>query len=506
MRGKLILRRHQRVEKTDFNREGMPVTLIVPSPFENKWGKLRRPTARERRRLEQIYGAPIIVDGFDYGKKPRRIRGLVVHLVESQQGVRDYRGDENLFDGRSKLYRELLDNKWLEYQVIQKVDLTIMPTSILAETLLQNSTLPISLGRYFQSSQAEIPDRLQTQLEAFLKKFFMVVEKKFPQGAFIKYIREYRTCEADQLTHTPEANPTKMTEIFCREMETIKSNLRGRSRRWRSPALLKAIQESQKAAVHILGFLLLDPKLIMVQEKLAIAKTRDGTLAEVRVDFGSMGPIAANVRWGYDVETDYKRRAFDFFQKVWRQWPASLKQQFGGADVVFLKDGSMKIIEFNFGSESGFMDATQLIVPGNLFMTKILGRPTPLIQRLEKLVKMKPQDQANELNKLIPRTKRNDETHLSMRDLHLGDVWLYLRDRLVEEWMKSPTKKGARQLSQQLRFLAKSQLRRIEDPETQQLILDMARFGKEAMLEFLNKRRIKKSCHPSAPSEQLALF
>lgn len=454
------------------------MTLIVPSPFENRQGNLRRPTRRERQRLEEIYGAPIIIDGFDYAKKPRHIRGLAVHLVENRQGLRDYRGDVNLFDGRSQLYRELLDDKWREYEVISRIDRNIMPKTILAAHLMKNSTA-------FRQAQKNLRQALEARCnvgaaaERLLQIFFRQVNRRFPKGAFIKYIREYRTCEADQLTYTPHADAQNLAAVFSKHI--------GRPKSW-----IKAVKESKIAAVHIVGFLLSDPSQIMVQQKLNIAKTRDGTLAEVRVDFGSKGPIIANVRWGYDFEWEYNQKAFQFFQSFWERWPPELQRQFGGADVVFLKNGGMKIIEFNFGSESGFMDAAQLIIPGNLFVSQILGRPTALIAHLEKLVAMPTSDQIRELSKLIPRTKRDDETHLSLRDLHLGDVWIYLRDRLVENWMKRPTPAGARRLSVRLQTLAKSQIHRIEDERTKQLILDMARFGTEAMLDFLNKERKKK--------------
>jgi hypothetical protein len=436
---------------------------------------LRCPTRQERRELKQIYGAPVIIDGFDYAKKPRHISGLVVHLVENRQGINDYVGDGNLFDGRNSLYRRLLDNKWAEYKIICKVDPEIMPKTILASEIFRR--------RHLKKPNLENVTKL-------LELFFEQVKINFPRGAFIKYIREYRTCEAGQLIHTPEANPRSIAEIYMRETKKFKSQ--------------KARRDCSIAAVQLVHFLIHDPKQIMVQEKLDIARMRDGSPAEVRVDFCSLGPIIANVRWSYDVEIDYNREAFEFFQSFWQTWPPDLKKQFGGADVAFLKNGKMKIIEFNFGSESGFMDATQLIIPGNLFVSKILGHPTPLIDYLERLVTMSTSQQIAELSNLLPRTKRDDENHYSLRDLHLGDVWIYLRDRLVEEWMKEPSAKSARLLSRRLHRLAKSQLPRIPDEKTRKLILDMARFGNEAMLEFLAKRRKRNKWTSMRRSERLS--
>lgn len=447
-----------------------------------------------------MYGAPIIVDGFDYARKPRKIPGLVVHLVENAEGLRDYQGERNFFDGRGRLYRRLLDNKWAEFEMIRKIDPSVMPATDLAATLVKKSPRAQALRRRlnvflndFLKSKKEIDPAVKKQIAELLQIFFAIGRQAFPNGAFIKYIREFGTREVGQVTEIPNVDPGKMTDVFLEELEKIKSRLVGNGRRWLSPSLRELIQDSRTAALHIVSFLIYDPKQIMVQEKLDIAVARDGTLAEVRIDFSSTGALVSHLRWGYDVGVDYKIRAQIYFQNLWRKFPPDLKKLFGGADVVFLKDGSMKIIEFNFGCESGFLDAAQMIVPGNAFVSKILGRPTPLIARLENLIKMAPKAQVRELSKLIPKIKRDDETHYSLRDLHLPDVFLYIRDRMIEDWLKNPSRSEARRLSRLFRFLAQSQQKRIHDPQLRKLILDMARFGTEALLEFSRKHRMKPS-------------
>src|SRR5256885_905594 len=89
------------------------ITIIALSPLKNENGEPRKPTTSERRDLEELYGAHLIFDGFD--NATRNIPGLVIHLVENRSGIKAYRGDVNLFDGRSKIYREMCDNKWAEY-------------------------------------------------------------------------------------------------------------------------------------------------------------------------------------------------------------------------------------------------------------------------------------------------------------------------------------------------------------------------------------------------------
>lgn len=477
-------------------RQPKHVTLIVPSPFLNRRGEPRRPTVKERRELEQMYGAPIIIDGFDYAQKPRKISGLVVHLVENREGLRDYFGDENFFDGRGRLYRELLDDKWAEYKLFNAIDPDVMPTSYLATTLLKTKRTQglrrqtrSALKKFLQSKNSQVDEATKQCIQQLLSTFFALVNKTFPDGAFIKYIREFGTREVGGLTHTPEANAEELTHAFCTELEKIKARLNGRARAWMSARLKEAVQDSRLAAVHIVSFLIEDPTQIMVQQKLDIAVTRDGTLAEARIDFGATGALLGNLRWGYDVDVGYKIRAISYFQNLWQKFPADLKKLFGGADVVFLKDGSMKIIEFNFGCESGFLDPAQLIIPGNVFISKVIGQPTPLIARLEALIAMPARAQVKELSKLIPRTKKDSETHFSLHDLHLPDVFLYIRDRMIEEWLKKPSRAEARHLSRRFRYLALSQQKRIEDPEVRKLVLDMARFGAEALLEFSSKGR-----------------
>ena len=272
------------------------------------------------------------------------------------------------------------------------------------------------------------------------------------------------------------------------ELERAKQQLKKLPAKFSNAEFLGLLNEKDLSSVNLVRSLLLDPIEIMVQEKLSLAKTRDGTLAEVRVDFTSLGPINATLRWGYDVAIDYQNRAMEFFKDFIAKASPQVKKLSGGADIVFLTDGSLRIIEFNFGSDSGFAYAGELMIPGNLFVSKILGRPTPLIQQLETLVTANFKEQVEYLSKTKPEFKKDGVENLSPRDMYLPDAYQYLRDRMIENWLDNPTPEEAARLSERFRKLVKSQLARIEDTKAKDAIEQMARYGTEFITERLRSR------------------
>jgi hypothetical protein len=246
------------------------------------------------------------------------------------------------------------------------------------------------------------------------------------------------------------------------------------------------------ASVHLVNGLLYSPNEVMAQEKLNIAKTRDRLRAEVRVDFTKFGPINAVLRWSYDVGLDYQKNAMDFFKKFWARVPPEQRMISGGADIAILEDGSVKIIEFNVGNESDYMSPQEVPITANIFISRLLGEPTPLIQKLELLVMANERAQVQYLSTTRTQLKHYLDRDKTIDDVDLADVIQYLRDRMIQNWISDPNGLSADQLTDRIERLADSQLGRIHDLKSQRAIKDLARFARDYLesTHFVN--------HPSA--------
>jgi hypothetical protein len=193
------------------------------------------------------------------------------------------------------------------------------------------------------------------------------------------------------------------------------------------------------------------------------------------------------LRWGYDVAIDYKGKALEHFREFWDHASPEVRGLTGGADVAILEDGAVTIIEFNFGNDSAFVDAQKELIPANQFLSALLGRPTPLIEKLEALVHADERAQSEFLTSTIPRAKGLKEENRSLRDMYLPDAFQYLRDRMIEEWLNSPSAAAADALTARFRYLADQQLSRIEDEAFRREIAAMADFGTDYLRERLSR-------------------
>ena len=126
----------------------------------------------------------------------------------------------------------------------------------------------------------------------------------------------------------------------------------------------------------------------------------------------------------------------------------------GGADLIKLDNGQWVFMEFNFGSESAFMDPLSSPIDGNLFLSKLQGQPTPLLKWLEDAY-------ANGISaqREVLKSRKNEKDDAfdkaSIDDLALSEVALYFRDRYLDDWQKDPTAENARKVLRQLRALFK---------------------------------------------------
>ena len=474
------------------------ITIVMEPSHVGPRGGFVPFTPRQLKNLEALYGARIVADNANaqIPNEPKKFKGILIHFIDNIVGLKKYQGEINVFQNRSRLYQSVLDNKWAEYEIARQAGPEFMPESRLSSDIIENYTqreayretrvaLAQALDRYVSGKGTySLPNETRDQVQTLLSHFLAATELAFPKGSFIKYIKERQTGDRGQTIRTPEASAQKLAEEFMNELERAKKESSRAVKKFSNPSFLELLNEKDLSSVNLVRSLVLKPTDIFAQEKLSLAKTRDGTLAEVRIDFTSIGPINATLRWGYDVSIDYQNRAMEFFKSFIAKAPESVKSLSGGADIVFLNDGSLRIIEFNFGSDSGFAYSGELMIPGNLFVSKILESPTPLIERLEKLVYASLKDQIKYLSETKPEFKKDNVENQSPRDMYLPDAFQYLRDRLIEDWLENPTRTQGDKLIERFSVLARSQAKRITDPTTKNAIEQMARYG----ADFINER------------------
>jgi hypothetical protein len=287
------------------------------------------------------------------------------------------------------------------------------------------------------------------------------------------------------LIHTPEVRAKALALTFIRELEMALGTYTRAVTSFLSPALQKQLNANEISAVYLISSLLRGSKEIMVQKKVKIARTRDGTLAEVRLDFATRGALNASLRWSYDVGIDYRERALKFFRELWNRAPPAFRLLSGGADLVFLEDGSVRLLELNLGGDSGFMHAVDGAIAANLMVSNLLKRPTPLIARLNAVALASLEDQIAYLKTTIPRIKALEELHTSIDQMYLPDVIQYLRDAMIEHWLKNPTRAQAHQLSARFQAWVHALQNSITDRETRKLLDDMVRFGEDYMNQVM---------------------
>jgi len=414
---------------------GHPVTVVV-NAIDGE-----RP-----RDLNDLFGVPVVFVHGPAPAEPRKLPGTVIHIGASRELARHVVGDKNpmVIDPSSGVE----DNKWAEYQMIRGVDPTAIPESINGSELAAKPE-----GR-------AIPG--QAEATRMVREFFERARQQFPEGAFVKHSAEAGTADDGGLIMTFKTKPEDIALKFAREMKAISKR--------KLHALLaggeldkETLDSLSSYSRFVLG-LALDPARIFVQRKVEIQKTSDGYNKEIRVDFVAGRAVNAHNRWSLEYIPAELQKAVDFVNRFFDKAPPHVRALSGGADVIFLAGGSLVFMELNVGSQSAYMDARDLILPGNLLVSKIKGYPTPLIERLERAHRMDFRGQMEFLRGLKVRNAHYDY-HRHLGDLHLYDALVYLRNRAIDDLPRPADARSKRHVMDLISGLTASQMHRVRDDE-----------------------------------------
>lgn len=425
-------------------RDGLVVVVNGPRP-KHEW---------RVQALEFMYGAKIVFTGdFAPGAPTVHGKGVALHPDLTPKLANVYRAEINPHMGYGRLHGSL--NKWNEYVFAESVMSGAMPRTLRA-TELQNA-LPSR-----QEAEAMLAKLERGELERadvsrwaeVVSQFLSVAAREFPEGAFVKHVGEFATKDKNGQLMTWKADAKAIAKIGLRRIAKFRKRYEGQN--LSSVEVQEAINTSAGAEARFMYALLREPQSLLVQGKLDIALTDLGKPLEFRVDFVDGEAVRALGRHSTEFYPQEAELAKRFLTQFFAKAPAQYRYLSGGADVMFLKNGEMKFIEFNFGAQSEFIDAGAgyPVIP-NIYMSNLLGEPTPLIRELNRLVNWPAAKQARyllSLDRKLGKGKWGDYSGVSFEAFH------YLRNLRLVEWAKKPTREGAdaliRDLGELIKFLA----------------------------------------------------
>lgn len=413
-------------------RDGLVVVIDGPRP-KHQW----RVDA-----LEFMYGAKIVFAGdFPAGAPIVRGKGVALHPDLTPKLANVYRAEINPHMGYERLHGSL--NKWHEYVFAESVESGAMPRTVRAVDLKEAlPARPEAMAMLERLERGELNRADINRWTEIVSRFLSAASREFSEGAFIKHVGEFATKDKNSQLMTWKADARKIASIGLRKLKGQSLN---------SVEAQEAINASSGAEARFMNALLREPQSILVQSRLDIAFTDLGKPMEFRVDFVDGEAVRALPRHSSEFYPHEAELAKKFLTGFFAKAPMQYRYLSGGADVIFLKNGEMKFIEFNFGAQSEFIDAGAgyPVIP-NLYMSALLGEPTPLIRELNGLLSQPVVEQARYLKKLdrvLGKGKWGDYSGVSFEAVR------YLRDLRLMEWSKNPTQKGADTLVRDLREL-----------------------------------------------------
>lgn len=402
--------------------------------------------------------------------------GLVLHPGNAPRLANCKRGRVNPHIGWGDLHGQL--NKWTEYLFAERTQRGIMAKTVRSDMLgfwqnpanqkmaAQARDCVLRLGLPCNAGIRTVQDASCVELHCFYRQFFEALHGEFPDGAYLKHIGSCGTFATNQLVTSFNSNPDAMIDDFldCALGELAKWHTSERNRpsdpqldnsneqhsaedlKRVQTFLMKAIEQTERPVPMFIWYNVADPTKTIIQQRLELAVTPLSQWPlEFRVDFVDGEPVSIFPRHCYEYFPESLTSKVGSFV---RDFFAAAEQPYrylcGAADVAFISDGSLRIIEFNFGAESGFIGPD---IWGNTYLSKLLGRQTPLMQALEELFQSSVDGQKEVLKHILSKTEDRNFFHEGF------GLTYWLRDRYLAAFEMDPSAEKARQIMSDLRNL-----------------------------------------------------
>lgn len=366
--------------------------------------------------------------------------GVVLHMgVEPLLAnyVRSIKPEWNISMGTGD-YHGRFDNKVLEAQKTAKVLPDLMGEFVTGKDLLNDKKneralrihalrkqLVIALEKFtMKTGRGAVPKKTQ-ELARELVEEFVTLAKEVQGDAFIKYAYESGTGDYDVMLTTFKNRPatigSRVAKKFMTDVAAIKNKAQRLLREARrlepggttpaaisftDPSFQKILRALDEGYTNFLNALLANPGELMVQKKVGVAKLPSGVVAEYRVHFLDGKVVQVVARDGYDIIPEFEALAARTFENFLAKAPKEFRFLMGGADIMIGPDLARparegeppayvgKLIEGNYGAQSGFMDSFYYPFTGNDYIARLVFGPnrdplkenTPLLLKYEQLI------------------------------------------------------------------------------------------------------------------------
>ena len=337
--------------------------LHLPQSVANGMAKVERGVMKSA--MSFVYGTEVILPG-----ETKQVKGTIWRRSGEELSTADH-----IIGTENKAVNDLFANKWQEFQILDGAVKGSMPETHLGKNLIAE------LGLELPKTQAERP--------AFVVKLQAKLNEKFPQGYFLKGVRDYNT--GGNLP-TNKTNFGEAYKGFVTEYKPLVEKLR---KEHPNDDLQPMLNNHPFQSGRTLDALMENPESVIIQEKLPLKKftqkeqpLNKQPFQEFRVHTvkGQVIPGGSAHRWS-DMHTLTDRKTMKaaeaFVQTVMDKMSDDVKKKAAlSPDVVQLEDGSFKIIEMNAGGDSGFLhpvtEGMPIFKPAHNLVEAVTGKETDL--------------------------------------------------------------------------------------------------------------------------------
>jgi hypothetical protein len=405
-------------------------------------------TLANNKQQEALYGIKI--------KSPKvngnlqRTAGVALHRksIADQFQTSSISGRINLLNDDPRVLAKY-NSKAEELSLVQKVDPSLMPsTKIFAE--VEDSMKAISLEsrrkelvEFLNNFKVKGPARefsdLEIKLDLLVSDFLEVVRAHFPKGAYIKNYGEFASGDYGNGVTTFGTSSLQTSREFLLWFSEIQKQ--NPSRKLNDPKIIYYLRSRHSAnGARFVLQLLLDPQVLIVQERLDVMQTQSGQPMEFRVDFMFGEPVGVRMRYGYEYAPNESEMAMTVLREFLQKAPPEVRHLSGGADVGFLKNGKAIIFEFNFGGASGTLYPEYYPFEANQIFSYLKGSRTPLLDRAYAILEWPIEEQRD-----FVKSQRNEKPiwwKTNIADISQLEWARWLRDQHLERWRKSEDRSG----------------------------------------------------------------
>lgn len=365
-----------------------------------------------------------------------RLAGVVFHPGNSTLTAH-VRGEANPHLGYGRQHGR---NKLWEWKFVSRIDPKAMPETISIDELpvwtdpelvefrrsIHENMTQIVIGK-----TNEFTNKTIKEIASYIKSIFTALRIRFPDGAFIKPVESSCSGDFGGIVTTMSSKEEELANLFAIGMPSILRDLARNSQNIEPSMMRTTLLSKSNPIFLIVHDLLFEPREVIGQKALELAKTERGHSFEVRVDFIQGKAVRSVMR--YYLADYYPREtkaAADFLDRFFKKANYQNRMLSGGADIALGQDGNWHIIEFNFGAESfGLNFGTNW----NCYVSSFLGRNTDLITTYEAMFAAP----LNEQQKFLIGLEKSVLNHPDVDDL--SEVYLWFRDRYCELFAAHPT-------------------------------------------------------------------